>query len=87
MIIFGYTVLLLRSRTFMKKIVQLSAFFYMVGGGLIGIAALLLTKSRTYFTLAQSLHVGSTSCFFLGANLNLINQLRIFQGYPEYGTK
>ena len=44
--VLGYAVLLLRSKVFMKKIVQLCAFFWMVGGGLIALSAMLLTKSR-----------------------------------------
>ena len=85
--VFGYAVLLLRSKVVMKRIVQFVAFFWMIGGGLIAISAMLLTKSREFFTLAQTMHLIATSCYFTGAVLNLINQSRVYQGYPEYGTK
>jgi hypothetical protein len=44
--VFAYSVLLLRSKVIMKRIVQLSAFFTMIGGGLIAVSAMLLTKSK-----------------------------------------
>lgn len=44
--VFAYAVLLLRSKVIMKRIVQFVAFFWMVGGGLIAVSAMLLTKSR-----------------------------------------
>lgn len=85
--VFAYSILLLRSKVIMKRIVQFVAFFWMIGGGLIALSAMLLTKSREYFTLAQIMHLTATSCYFTGAVLNLLNQSRVYQGYPEYGTK
>ena len=80
--VFAYSVLLLRSKVIMKRILQFVAFFWMLGGGLISISAMLLTKSKEYFTLAQILHLIATSCYFTGAVLNLLNQSRVYQGYP-----
>lgn len=42
LMVLAYTVLLLRGKVIMKRIVQLSSFFSMVGGGLIAISAMLL---------------------------------------------
>ena len=44
--VFAYAVLILRSKIIMKRILQFVAFFWMLGGGLISISAMLLTKSR-----------------------------------------